>query len=171
MTDQPIELHGKLRGVPLGPKLQACDERERIFAYVFATGIAGNAADAARLAGYSDPQISRTGKKSNSLRSRAHQILHRPRVIEAVEEICRAEFRTLVPLTIRRSAQSSSVRTLCARLGRASVRTIRPIQRLMAAEMDATPAKPIASYAELVQELSARIAVDFAAALLPASES
>jgi hypothetical protein len=98
--NESIALHGKLRGIPLGPKMLACSEQERVFAYAFATGIAGTAADAARLAGYSDPQVSRTGKPSNSLRSKAHQILHRPRVIEAVEEICRTEFRALVPLTI-----------------------------------------------------------------------
>jgi hypothetical protein len=95
-----VALTGKLKGIPLGPKMAACSEQERVFAYAFATGIAGSAAEAARLAGYSDPQVSRTGKKSNSLRSKAHQILHRPRVIEAVEEVCRTEFRGLVPLTI-----------------------------------------------------------------------
>jgi hypothetical protein len=99
MTEQ-IVLTGKLRGIPLGPKMLACSESERVFVYAFATGIAATAADAARLAGYSDPQISKSGKPSNSLRSKAHQILHRQRVIEAVEEVCRTEFRALVPLVI-----------------------------------------------------------------------
>ena len=100
MTDEPIALHGKLASIPLGPKMQACNERERVFAFAYATGIASSAAEAARLAGCSEPVLSRTGKRSNSLRSRASQILHKPRVMEAIEEVCRAEFRGLVPLVI-----------------------------------------------------------------------
>jgi phage terminase small subunit len=101
MTDQPIALHGKLAGIPLGPKLQACNERERIFAFAYATGIASSAGEAARLAGYSEgPALSKTGKRSNSLNSRGHQLVHKPRVLEAIEEVCRTEFRNLVPLVI-----------------------------------------------------------------------
>jgi phage terminase small subunit len=75
--------------------MQACSERERIFAFAVATGIAANATEAARLAGYSDP-----GRPSKAIISRAHQVLHRPRVIEAIEEVCRTQFRNLVPLVI-----------------------------------------------------------------------
>jgi phage terminase small subunit len=98
--NEQVALTGKLRGIPLGPKMLACSEQERVFVYAFATGIAGTAADAARLAGYSDPQVSKTGLRSNSLRSKASQILHRPKVIDAIEEVCRTEFRGLVPLVI-----------------------------------------------------------------------
>jgi phage terminase small subunit len=84
-----------LRGLEIGPKLAACSEKERVFAYAYATGIAETAAAAARLAGYSDP-----GPHSNSLRSKAHQVLHRSHVIAAIEEVCRTEFRGLIPLTI-----------------------------------------------------------------------
>jgi hypothetical protein len=99
MTDAVV-LHGKLKGFTLGPAMQACDEMERLFAFAYATGIAPNAKEAAKLAGYSNPEWSRTGKRSNSLASSAARILHRPRVVEAIEEVCRSEFRTLVPLTI-----------------------------------------------------------------------
>jgi phage terminase small subunit len=91
-----IELRNSpLKGLEIGPKLAACSEKERIFAYAYATGIAETAAAAARLAGYSDP-----GPHSNSLRSKAHQVLHRSHVIAAIEEVCRTEFRGLIPLTI-----------------------------------------------------------------------
>jgi hypothetical protein len=100
MNREAVELHGKLKGFALGPKMQACSERERIFAFAYATGIARTAKDAAGLAGYSDRKVSRTGLRSNVLASMGAQILHRPRVIEAIEEVCRSEFRTLVPLTL-----------------------------------------------------------------------
>jgi phage terminase small subunit len=91
-----IELRDSpLKGLEIGPKLAACSEKERVFAYAYATGIAETAAAAARLAGYSDP-----GPHSNSLRSKAHQVLHRSHVIAAIEEVCRTEFRGLIPLTI-----------------------------------------------------------------------
>jgi hypothetical protein len=81
-----------LKGIELGPKLQACSERERIFAYAVATGIAESATEAARMAGYVD---------GSAINVTAHKVLHRPRVIEAIEEVCRTEFRNLVPLVIR----------------------------------------------------------------------
>src|SRR5262249_811059 len=97
----PIALHGKLRGIPLGPKMLACNERERVFAFAYATGIASSAGEAAKLAGYSEgPALSKSGRKSNSLNSRGHQLVHKPRVMEAVEEVCRTEFRGLVPLVL-----------------------------------------------------------------------
>jgi phage terminase small subunit len=90
-----IELRNNpLQGIELGPKLQACSERERIFAFAVATGIAETATEAARLAGYSDTAASR------GIRVTAHHLLHRPRVVEAIEEVCRTQFRNLVPLVI-----------------------------------------------------------------------
>jgi hypothetical protein len=101
MDDAPIALHGRLKGIPLGPKMLACNERERVFAFAYATGIAASAGEAARLAGYSEgPAVARNGRKSNSLNSRGHQLVHKPRVMEAIEEVCRTEFRGLVPLVI-----------------------------------------------------------------------
>jgi hypothetical protein len=101
MTDAHLEVRGQLAGLTLGPKMMALDERERIFAFALGSGIASNAAEAARLAKYTnDPKVSRTGKRSNSLVSQAHKVLHRPRVIEAIEEVCRHQFRNLVPLVI-----------------------------------------------------------------------
>lgn len=89
-----IELRDNpLRGIELGPKLQACSEKERIFAFAVATGIAKSAADAARRAGYAD-----NGKTGIGVR--AHDLMHRQRVIEAIEEVCRTQFRGLVPITI-----------------------------------------------------------------------
>jgi phage terminase small subunit len=99
--NEQTALHGKLAGIPLGPKMQACNERERIFAFAYATGIASSAGEAALLAGYgAGPALTKSGRKSNSLNSRGHQLVHKPRVLEAIEEVCRTEFRNLVPLVI-----------------------------------------------------------------------
>lgn len=84
-----------LKGIELGPKMQACSEKERIFAFAVATGIAESVPDAARLAGYSDP-----GRHSSAIRVAAHELMHRARVVEAIEEVCRTQFRNLVPLVI-----------------------------------------------------------------------
>jgi len=99
-ADLPVALTGKLKGIPLGPKMQALNERQRVFAFAYATGIASSAREAAELAGYSNPELSATGLKSNSLNSRAHQLLHEPRITAAIEEICANEFRNLIPLVI-----------------------------------------------------------------------
>lgn len=69
----------------------ACSERERRFVWALATGMADNATEAARLAGFSDP-----GKDSSAIRVRAHECMHRERVIEAIEEVARKEFRGLI---------------------------------------------------------------------------
>src|SRR5438046_2181704 len=98
MNDHPTALHGKLRGIQLGPKMQALDERERIFAYAYAVGIAGSVPEAAKLAGYSDRKVSATGKRSNSLNSKAYQVLHRPRVQAAIREVSDVAFDALRPL-------------------------------------------------------------------------
>lgn len=90
-----IELRDNpLKGIEIGPKLQACSERERVFVYAYATGIAESASAAARLAGFPDPA------NSNSLHSNAHRTLHKPHVMEAIEEVCRKEFRGLIPAVI-----------------------------------------------------------------------
>jgi hypothetical protein len=47
-----VELRGKLAGVELGPKMQACNERERVFAFLIGSGLAATHADAAREAGF-----------------------------------------------------------------------------------------------------------------------
>jgi hypothetical protein len=83
-----------LFGIELGPKMQACDPRERIFA--FAVGVMGMSnAEAARRAGYPDP-----GPHSNSANAHGHRISHRERVIKAIEEVSRSRFRNLVPQVI-----------------------------------------------------------------------
>jgi hypothetical protein len=103
--DLPIALTGKLKGLPLGPKLAACNERERIFVYAYATGLAPSAKQAALMAGFPNPELSATGKPSNSLNAHAHQILHRPRVQAAIAEVCQAEFKNLIPLVIGAAKQ------------------------------------------------------------------
>ena len=98
-------LDGPLRGVAMGPKLAALDRRRQIFAWCFGTGIASSAKEAARMAGFSDPALSSSGKPSNSLGARASTLLHEPAVIEAIEEVAQREFRTLVPLVISSAKQ------------------------------------------------------------------
>jgi hypothetical protein len=125
--DTPTVLDGPLRGVVLGPKLAALDKRRQIFAFTYGSGIAQSAREAARLAGYSDPALSATGKPSNSLGSRAHQLLHEPAIIEAIEEVAAREFRNLIPLIIGGAKQilldpkhrdyAKTVLSLLARLG------------------------------------------------------
>lgn len=90
-----IELHGKLAGIEIGPKLAACSERERVFAFALGSGIAPTAAEAARLAGYAD----------SPARQSAYQIVHKQRVVEAIEEVARTQFRNLLPHVIRAAAK------------------------------------------------------------------
>lgn len=71
--------------------MQACSERERIFAFALGSGIAATAADAARLAGYADSPATQS----------AYQVGHKQRVVEAIEEVARTQFRSLVPRVIR----------------------------------------------------------------------
>lgn len=78
-------------GIELGPKMQACTERERLFVLhylnmCFEFGKV-DATAAARLAGYSDP-----GGVSSAIRVRAHELMHRERVREAMIEVGRTEF-------------------------------------------------------------------------------
>jgi hypothetical protein len=102
----------------LGPKMQACDERERKFVLAYLTN-GGNGADAAAAAGYS------THLGAN--RVQAHHLLHRERILSALEEVGRKEFRSLlVPclVAMRRLVanpdhphHASTVGTLLSRLG------------------------------------------------------
>jgi len=82
-----------LQGIELGPKMQACSERERVFAFALGSGICETATEAAKRAGWVD-------NGNGSITVTAHRVLHRQRVIEAVEEVCRTQFRNLVPLVI-----------------------------------------------------------------------
>ena len=96
MNAEPnIELRGKLAGIEIGLKLAACSERERVFAFALGSGIARTAAEAAVLAGYSDK---RPGQS-------AYQIAHKDRVVAAVEQVARTQFRNLVPHVIRAAAK------------------------------------------------------------------
>jgi hypothetical protein len=78
----------------IGPKMQACSERERAFvlAYLQAGQLGSwDASAAARAAGCSDP-----GPHSSAIRVRGHELLHRERVIEAMDEVARKHFRGLL---------------------------------------------------------------------------
>jgi hypothetical protein len=86
-----------LKGIELGPKLQACNEKERIFVFSLATGVAKSATQAVQMAGYSQAPAS-----AKVLGSR---LLHRPRIVEAIEEVCRTQFRNLIPRVIEAARQ------------------------------------------------------------------
>lgn len=75
----------------LGPKMQACSERERVFVLEFLRNGCKDASDAARKAGCSDP-----GPQSSAIRVRGHELRHRPRVIEAMQEVARQHFGGLL---------------------------------------------------------------------------
>lgn len=80
-----------LTGLELGPKMQACSQRERLFV-LHALAICAedgkvNAAEAARRAGYTDP-----GPESSAIRVRGHTLMHRDRVRQAMLEVGRGEF-------------------------------------------------------------------------------
>lgn len=71
----------------LGPKMQACNERERKFVWSYVLN-GGNGSQAARDAGYSDV--------AEGCKVRAHYLLHRERVLAAVDEVGRKTFRGLL---------------------------------------------------------------------------
>lgn len=102
----------------LGPKMQACSERERRFVWFYVTNADENATQAARDAGYPD-----TG--SGGIGVRAHALMHRERVLEAIDEVGRQAFRALlVPAIaatrrlILNSKHPDHARTLQATLAR-----------------------------------------------------
>lgn len=80
--------------IEFGPKMQACSAIERKFVWFYITDVAEgckpNASEAARKAGYSDP-----GGDSASIRVQAHALMHRERVLAAIEEVGKKAFRGL----------------------------------------------------------------------------
>jgi phage terminase small subunit len=82
--------------IELGPKMQACSERERKFVWFYITDDDGNASEAARKAGYADP-----GGDNPTIRVRAHALMHRERVLAAIEEVGKKAFRGLLIPAVR----------------------------------------------------------------------
>ncbi len=106
--------------IELGPKMQALPERERKFVWFYLTNEGPpNGAQAARDAGYSDV--------AEGAKVRAHGLLHRERVIQALEEVGKKAFRGLLGPAVKAAAQliqnekhidhSKAVFTTLARLG------------------------------------------------------
>lgn len=83
----------------LGPKMSLCTERERRFvcAYLVAEG---NGSEAARMAGYSD--------KADGAKVRAHELLQRTRVLEAIHEIGSKTLAGLLVLAITKLREIAS---------------------------------------------------------------
>jgi phage terminase small subunit len=79
--------------IELGPRMQACSELERKFVLALVTGPAETATDAARMAGYSD--------KANGCWVRAFELMNRERVVAAIEETARKEFRGIIPAVVK----------------------------------------------------------------------
>lgn len=79
--------------IELGPKMQACSAMERQFVWFYITGIAEgekpDATAAARKAGYVD-------NENGAIRVRAHALMHRERVLAAIDEVGRKAFRGLL---------------------------------------------------------------------------
>lgn len=109
--------------VELGPKMQACSERERRFVWFYFQNAAEgriNATDAARQAGYAD-------NGGGSVRVKGHQLMHRDRVLAAIEEVGRKAFRGLLIPTImaaknvvenpKHADHANMVKSLLSRLG------------------------------------------------------
>jgi len=91
MSDESqVVLHGPLKGVELGPAMLECNERERLFAFLVGSGLCETAGEAAEQAGYGRP-----------FKASAYQAKQKPRVIAAIEEVARVQFRNLVPAVIR----------------------------------------------------------------------
>jgi phage terminase small subunit len=83
--------------IELGPRMQALPERERKFVWFYLTNEGPpNGAQAARDAGYSD--------RSEGAKVRAHALLHRERVILALEEVGKKAFRGLLGPAVKATA-------------------------------------------------------------------
>lgn len=106
--------------IELGPRMQALPERERKFVWFYLTNEGPpNGAKAARDAGYSDT--------AEGAKVRAHALLHRERVILALEEVGKKAFRGLLGPAVKAAAgliqnekhadHSKAVFTTLARLG------------------------------------------------------
>lgn len=100
--------------------MQALPERERKFVWFYVTNEGSpNGAQAARDAGYSDV--------AEGCKVRAHMLLHRERVLAALEEVGKRAFRGLLGPAVKAAAQliqndrhvdhSKAVFTTLARLG------------------------------------------------------
>lgn len=70
-----------------GPKMRALPEREQKFVWFYVTG--ENPTEAARLAGWVD-------NDNGAIRVRAHLLMHRDRVLDAIDEVGRKAFRGLL---------------------------------------------------------------------------
>ncbi len=102
----------------LGPAMLQCNERERAFVWAYLRN-GGNGADAAREGGYSD--------QHEAAKVQAHRLLHRDRVLLAIDEVGRQAFRTLLVPAVRAAAaligdrkhhaHANAVFTTLARLG------------------------------------------------------
>jgi phage terminase small subunit len=102
----------------LGPAMLQCSERERAFTWAYLRN-GGNGAGAAREAGYSDHM--------DACKVQAHHLLHRERVILAIDEVGRQAFRTLLVPAVKAAAalianpkhhaHANAVFTTLARLG------------------------------------------------------
>jgi hypothetical protein len=82
MVDVPTEL---------GPAMAACSEMERRWVIAYLENGCQDAGDAAKKAGYSDP-----GPHSAAIRVRGWELRHRPRVMEALQEVARTHFGGLL---------------------------------------------------------------------------
>jgi hypothetical protein len=104
--DETLALTGKMAGIEMGPKLAALPERERLFAFSFGSGLATTPGAAAELAGYCKGYAGQSKTKyAASLRSMGHQLVHRPRIIAAIEEVARSTFRSMIPLVVESARQ------------------------------------------------------------------
>lgn len=75
--------------IELGPKMRALPEKERKFVWFYVTSEDQNATEAARKAGWTD-------NDTGAIRVRAHALMHRDRVLDAIEEVGRKSFRGLL---------------------------------------------------------------------------
>lgn len=91
MADVPFPMNFPDDWSAFGPKMQALRDRERRFVWAYLinsmTPIGPNGAQSARDAGYSD--------QSDGAKVRAHHLLHRHDVQEAIQEVAMRELRGL----------------------------------------------------------------------------
>jgi phage terminase small subunit len=78
----------------LGPKMQACSERERQFVWFYVIDDDGDATAAARKAGFVD-------NGTGAIRVAGHRLMHRERVLAAIEEVGTKAFRGLLMPAVR----------------------------------------------------------------------
>ncbi len=83
-----------LSKLEMGPRLSVCSEQERRFVLAFVENGDGDATRAARDAGYVD-------NDNGAIRVRAHVLMHRPRVLDALEEVSKKLFRAQLVTAVR----------------------------------------------------------------------